>query len=122
MEMLVQATRRGMTIEEIPIQTVYGGLGQSHFNPLRDSLRIYFVFLRFLGLSLATAAVDYTVFAIAFMAGHSILAAMAAARVGAGTFNFTCNRITVFKSQGPIGSEAFTYALLLAALMTRSYS
>ena len=88
LEMLVQATKRRMTIEEIPIQTVYGGAGQSHFNPLRDSLRIYFVFLRFLGLSLATAAVDYTVFAIVFMAGHSILAAMAAARVVAGSFNF----------------------------------
>ena len=99
-----------------------GGAGQSHFNPLRDSLRIYFVFLRFLGLSIATAAVDYTVFAIAFMAGHSILASMAAARLVAGTFNFTCNRITVFKSKGPIVPEALKYALLVVALMTVSYS
>jgi glycosyltransferase involved in cell wall biosynthesis len=122
LEMLVQATRRGMTIEEIPIQTVYGGAGQSHFNPLRDSLRIYFVFLRFLGLSIATAAVDYTVFAIAFMTGHTILGAMAAARLVAGTFNFTCNRITVFKSKGPIVPEVLKYALLVVALMTVSYS
>ena len=122
LEMLVQATRRRMTIEEIPIQTVYGGAGQSHFNPLRDSLRIYFVFLRFLGLSIATAGIDYTVFAIAFMAGHSILGAMAAARLVAGTFNFTCNRITVFKSKGPIVSEALKYGMLVIALMTVSYS
>lgn len=122
LEMLVQATKRRMTIEEIPIETVYGGEGQSHFNPLRDSLRIYFVFLRFLGLSMATAAIDYTVFAIAFMAGHSILGAMAAARVVAGTFNFTCNRITVFKSKGPIVPEAFKYATLVVALMAVSYS
>src|SRR5262245_49122754 len=122
LEMLVQATKRRMTIEEIPIETVYGGPGQSHFNPLRDSLRIYFVFLRFLGLSIATAAVDYTVFALAFMAGHSILGAMAAARVVAGTFNFTCNRIAVFKSKGSIVPEAFKYATLVVALMAVSYS
>jgi len=122
LEMLVQATKRRMTIEEIPIETVYGGAGQSHFNPLRDSLRIYFVFLRFLGLSIATAGVDYTVFAIAFMAGHSILGAMAAARIVAGTFNFTCNRITVFKSKGPIVPEAIRYATLVVALMAVSYS
>jgi glycosyltransferase involved in cell wall biosynthesis len=122
LEMLVQATKRRMTIEEIPIQTVYGLPGQSHFNPLRDSVRIYFVFLRFLGLSIATAVVDYTVFAIAFMAGHSILGAMAAARVVAGTFNFTCNRITVFKSKGPILPEAIKYATLVVALMAVSYS
>ena len=122
LEMLVQAAKRRMAIEEIPIQTVYGGPGQSHFNPLRDSLRIYFVFLRFLGLSLATAAVDYTVFAIAFMAGHRILGAMAAARLVAGTFNFTCNRITVFKSKGPIVFEASKYAVLVVVLMMVSYS
>jgi len=122
LEMLVRATHRRMAIEEIPIQTVYGGAGQSHFNPLRDSLRIYFVFLRFLGLSIATAGIDYTVFAIAFMAGHSILGAMATARLVAGTFNFTCNRITVFKSRGPIVSEALKYALLVVALMTVSFS
>lgn len=122
LEMLVQATKRRMTIVEIPIQTVYGGAGQSHFNPLRDSLRIYFVFLRFLGLSIATAAVDYTVFAIVFSAGHSILAAMATARAVAGSFNFTCNRITVFKSKGPVVAEALKYALLVVLLMTVSYS
>ena len=122
LEMLVQATKRRMAIDEIPIETVYGGAGQSHFNPLRDSARIYFVFLRFLGLSIATAAVDYTVFAIAFMAGHSILAAMATARLIAGTFNFTYNRIAVFKSRGPIASEAAKYGLLVVALMLVSYS
>src|SRR5258708_16606400 len=57
-----------------------------------------------------------------FRGGHRILAAMAAARGVAGTFNFTCNRITVFKSKGPIVSEALKYALLVVALMTVSYS
>jgi glycosyltransferase involved in cell wall biosynthesis len=47
LEMLVRAAERRLPVEEMPIETVYGGAGQSHFNPLRDSLRIYSVFLRF---------------------------------------------------------------------------
>lgn len=121
LEMLVRATRRRMTIEELPIATVYGSFAQSHFSPLRDSLRIYFVFLRFLALSLVTAAIDYTVFAIVYVAGASILASFVAARLVAGAFNFTANRTVVFRSRGGVPVEAGKYALLVAALMAVSY-
>src|SRR5262249_16001168 len=43
LDMLIRATEERIPIAEIPIETVYGGPAQSHFNPLRDSLRIYFV-------------------------------------------------------------------------------
>jgi len=45
LEMLVIASRT-MAIEEVPIATVYGDFAKSHFNPLRDSLRIYAALLR----------------------------------------------------------------------------
>ena len=47
LEMLIRATRR-MPIEELGIATVYGAFAKSHFDPLRDSLRIYSVFVRFI--------------------------------------------------------------------------
>ena len=47
LEMLIRATRR-MPIEELNIATVYGAFAKSHFHPLRDSLLIYSVFLRFI--------------------------------------------------------------------------
>ena len=121
LEMLVRATERRIPIEEVTIQTVYGSFAKSHFNPLRDSLRIYFVFLRFTGLSMVTAAIDYTVFTLAYLTGRSILPAFIAARVVAGAFNFTANRIVVFRSHGGVPAEAGRYALLVAALMTVSY-
>jgi glycosyltransferase involved in cell wall biosynthesis len=121
LEMLVRAAERGMAIEEIPIQTVYGSFARSHFNPLRDSLRIYFVFLRFTGLSIVTAGIDYTVFTAAYLAGRNILAAFVAARLVAGAFNFTANRTLVFRSRGGVPAEAGKYALLVAALMMVSY-
>ena len=49
LEMLIRATVLDVPIAEIPIQTVYGGVGQSHFRPLWDSLRICRVFARFPG-------------------------------------------------------------------------
>ena len=122
LEMLVRATAKELPIVEVPIETVYGGAGQSHFNPLRDSLRIYFVFLRFLGLSLATAGLDYLVFVMTFIATRNILGATALARGLAGTFNFTCNRAFVFQSRGEVRREAVKYASLVFALMWVSYA
>ena len=120
LEMLIRATRR-MPIEELTIATVYGTFAKSHFNPLRDSLRIYFVFLRFISLSLITAALDYATFAIVFFARDNILLSIVIARLIAGTFNFTANRIVVFRSRGPVVGEALKYATLVITLMSISY-
>lgn len=122
LEMLVRATAKALPIAEVRIETVYGGVGQSHFNPLRDSLRIYFVFLRFLGLSLATAGLDYLVFVMTFIATHNILGATALARGVAGTFNFSYNRAFVFQSRGEFRHEAVKYTSLVFALMWVSYA
>lgn len=121
LEMLVRATALDAAIEEVPIATVYGTFAQSHFNPLRDSLRIYFVFIRFLGLSLVTAAIDYSVFAIIFKALHRILVATMMARAVAGTFNFVANRNVVFRSRAGVAFEAVKYVALLIVLMSISY-
>ena len=121
LEMLVRATARDMTIEELPIATVYGDFAKSHFNPLRDSLRIYFVFLRFVGLSIVTAAIDYAAFAIVFSARHNILLGTIIARAIAGLFNFTANRTLVFRSRGDVTAEALKYAAVVITLMSISY-
>jgi glycosyltransferase involved in cell wall biosynthesis/SAM-dependent methyltransferase len=121
LEMLVRATERRIPIEQIAITTVYGGDTRSHFNPLRDSLRIYFVFVRFAGLSLVTAAIDYSTFAVVYAGAGNILLATVAARALAGVFNFAANRTVVFRSRGSIGREAAKYAALVVALMSVSY-
>src|SRR5262249_21723039 len=58
LEMLVRAVARELSIVELPIQTVYGVTGQSHFQPLGDSLRIVRVFLRLAG-RLSNARTDW---------------------------------------------------------------
>lgn len=60
MEMLILAARERVPISIVPIRTVYfDGNRESHFNPVLDSMRIYFVFGRFLSSSLLTAHGDY---------------------------------------------------------------
>jgi putative flippase GtrA len=122
LEMLVRAAATRMAIEELEIATVYGTFATSHFNPLRDSLRIYFVFLRFLSLSIITAAIDYAAFAVVFTARHDILTAIIVARAIAGTFNFLANRSVVFRSRGNVAAEAAKYAALVVGLMLISYA
>ena len=49
LDMLVTCKDSGQRIREVPIETIYiENNRSSHFNPLRDSMRIYFVFIRFL--------------------------------------------------------------------------
>ena len=49
LEMLVRAAINRMSIEQLPIATVYGAFAKSHFDPVSDSVRVYWVFLRFVG-------------------------------------------------------------------------
>ena len=122
LEMLVRAVEHGLPVEELPVATVYGGVAQSHFNPLRDSLRIYFVFLRFAGLSILTAAIDYSTFSIVYAQSRNLLLATSSARVIAGLFNFTANRRFTFKSSSSVQREATKYGVLVVVLMLVSWA
>jgi putative flippase GtrA len=120
--MLIRARELETPCRQIPIATVYeAGNASSHFNPLLDSLRIYFVFLRFLVSSMLTAVIDIVVFSIAFRLGGSILAGAAVGRLVGGTFNFVVNERIVFKSEGPFWFELTKYAALVVSLMAISY-
>jgi putative flippase GtrA len=122
LQMLIRARETRTTCRQIPIATVYEtGNASSHFNPLVDSLRIYFVFFRFLVSSMLTGGIDIIAFSIAFRFGASILASAAIGRLVAGTFNFLVNERIVFKSEGSFPWELTKYVLLVISLMAISY-
>jgi glycosyltransferase involved in cell wall biosynthesis len=63
LEVLLACKRTKRTVSELAIETVYlDGNRSSHFNPLLDSMRIYFLLLRFGAVSLSTAVLDNSVF------------------------------------------------------------
>jgi glycosyltransferase involved in cell wall biosynthesis len=90
---------REFEITEVPIKTIYiEGNKSSHFNPIWDSLRIYYVFLRFCGASLLTAVLDNTIFFLTLPFTHSIGWSQALGRGGAMVVNFGLARQAVFHS------------------------
>ena len=65
MNMLLKASEEDMPIKEITITTVYLEENKSsHFNPLKDSLRIYKSILKFAASSFLAFLLDYLVFLI----------------------------------------------------------
>jgi putative flippase GtrA len=110
LEMLVQAVRSGMRIRELPVHTVYEpGNPSSHFRPLVDSLKVYYVFVRFLGIGLVTATLDFAVFSVCYALGMSLFGSLATARFFAGSFNFTMNHVLVFQSGEPLRATVPRY-------------
>jgi glycosyltransferase involved in cell wall biosynthesis len=102
LEMLIDARHHAVRVIEQPIRTIYEpGNPASHFRPLRDSMRIYFVLLRFSMISLATAIIDNLTFYIVFHATGAIAGAQIAGRTAAVLFNYRSVRRAVFFSDQP---------------------
>lgn len=121
LDMLILASQT-MKINEVPIATVYKDDNKgSHFNPIIDSLKIYFVFLRFLTFSLVSGLLDFAAFSIAFFISQNVFASEGLARLFSGTCNFLFNKELVFKSKNNAVPEAFKYALLCGVNLIFSY-
>jgi glycosyltransferase involved in cell wall biosynthesis len=100
LEMLILAHHLSVPIVEEPIRTIYqAGNPSSHFNPLLDSMKIYFVLLRFASVSLLTAALDNLVFYLAYRRTGQVLASQILGRALAVTFNYWMVRRSVFYSR-----------------------
>lgn len=102
LDMLLKARENNISIKEVAIQTVYIDENKSsHFNPVLDSMRIYFVFIRFFSTSIIAAIIDNGIFAIAYIFYPSILFAQIIGRIFSICFHYTMNKNAVFKSTDP---------------------
>jgi glycosyltransferase involved in cell wall biosynthesis len=123
LDMLIAARHHGCAIEEVDIRTVYEpGNPSSHFNPLLDSMRVWFVLLRFTLLSLATAVLDNLIFLAAFGATGSIAKSQVIGRAGAVLFNYSAARRAVFLSRERHRALMPRYLLLVIASGLASYA
>lgn len=102
LDMLLISKYTGRKILEKKIETIYVENNKdSHFNPIIDSLKIYFELFRSSLISLATAIIDNIVFFIAFyFFGMSILSSQIAARIIAVLFNYPMAKRYVFIANG----------------------
>ncbi|MEG2525309.1 MAG: glycosyltransferase family 2 protein, partial [Oscillospiraceae bacterium] len=60
--MLVESKKCGFKIFEVPIETIYQETYTTHFNPFRDSLRIYAIFFKYIASSVFSTCVDLALF------------------------------------------------------------
>ena len=123
LEMLIAAHHSSVPVIEEPIRTIYeDGNKSSHFNPVVDSMKIYFVLARFGSVSLMTAVLDNLVFYLAFRHTGHILGSQILARVFAVGFNYSMVRRSVFYSKQRHKTVLPKYLLLVLVSGTVSYA
>lgn len=122
LDMLIACKHMGCGIFQVPIRTIYlNDNKSSHFNPLLDSMRIYFVLCRFAIISGLTALLDNGIFFLAYWLTHSIAEAQVLGRLAAVAFNYTAARRLVFLSQQSHGIVFPKYLLLVVCSGFASY-
>lgn len=127
--MLLHMKEQGIPFDEVKINTVYiEDNSSSHFNPIRDSIRIYGVILKFFISSIWSAVIDILIFAImcnilaCFMERNMyILLSTITARVISSLCNYAINHKIVFKSKGTMKQTIIRYYILCVCQMMVSY-
>ena len=126
--MLIETKNRSIPILEVPVETIYIEENKtSHFNPIKDSLRIYMIFGKFLFSSLSSSVLDLLLFhffcrilqgatgffgELPYIVGATVLA-----RVISAIYNFLINYRVVFKSHANIAATAVKYCMLALCQM-----
>ena len=126
--MLLLAKELEIKIKEVPIETIYlEDNTSSHFNPIKDSLKIYVVFFRFLISSLSSSVVDMVLFNIFCSLTRRmqlpfgyIMISTICARVLSAIYNFFINYQVVFKGKGSRAKAAVKYLILAVVIMLLS--
>lgn len=114
-ECLIVAKELDCQFIEVPIKTIYiDHNASSHFNPIVDSFKIYFVFIKHLISSLSSFLLDLLLFYVFYKSGLGIFIATILARILSATFNFLVSKYIVFdkKHKSTFVKEALSYAAL----------
>ncbi len=123
LDLLLNCFESRQQIREVGIRTIYeDGNKTSHFRPVLDSMKIYFIFARFVSVSLLSALIDNVVFVIVYHMSSNILGSQATSRASAIVFNYFANRQAVFHSNARVRKTMPRYLLLAGAIMLGSYA
>lgn len=120
MNVLNHIARMRVPMAEVSIKTVYiENNRSSHFRPLIDSARIYFVLFRDAIISLSSFGLDIAAFALIFAATQSIAWSVVLARGVSVVYNFVGQKFIVFpQPQGrAVTVQIAQYAALALVLV-----
>lgn len=130
--MLVESVNNGVKIREVPVKTLYDSKENhaTHFDPVKDSIRIYKIFGRMFGKFLVSAVsssvIDLTLFALFCHLFRSVIplvyvaAATILARVISAIYNYSVNYRFVFRSNSSVVNTSTKYFILAVIQMCLS--
>ena len=119
--MLIECKNDGIEIKEVPIQTVYINNNEtSHFNPLKDSIIIYKLFIKYVMAAISSFVLDMLIFCFLLTFSfinndYNILIYTIIARVISSIYNFITNSKLVFKNSNK--SSIIKYIILAVVQM-----
>jgi len=126
--MLLHAAHNDIPILEETIETVYiDDNSSSHFNPLRDSMKIYMCIFKYIASSLIGFGVDFVALLLfkwltaGMGAEKSLLISVVLARIVSAGVNFAINKTVVFHSKGDWKKEFGKYAVLAVVILVANY-
>lgn len=124
MNVLLECSRKRIPIKEIKIQTVYLDDNMtSHFDTLKDSVRIYREILKFSAASLGSFLVDYGMYVVLMLilsgweSRMALLISNVGARIVSAGVNYTLNRRVVFHSDASPLKSLMQYIALAAGIL-----
>jgi len=99
--MLIDCKEKNIKIDEVEIETIYlNSNANSHFNPLKDSIKIYRLFMKYFFVAISSFILDIILFC-AFIGvlriSSKILAATILARIISSVYNYIINSNLIFK-------------------------
>ena len=99
--MLIECKTYDIKIQEVTIKTVYINKNEgSHFNPIKDSLKIYKLFFKYIISAVSSFLLDillFTLFVNIIKIDQKIIVATILARIISAIYNFVINSKLVFK-------------------------
>jgi putative flippase GtrA len=111
--MLLDFGMNNIPFTEVEIQTVYiDENATSHFDPIRDSIRIYKQILKYILSSVGSFLIDIGLFFILKLLFSSITLCTVIARIASSVFNYTFNKKLVFGSKGSTAKSLIKYYAL----------
>lgn len=129
MNMLLHAAEEGIHIHEVFIDTVYiNDNDSSHFNVIKDSIKIYAVIFKFVFSSLFAFLVDFVLlYVMKWLAAGivdptlNMMVCVFSARAISSTVNFMINRKIVFKDKGGIWASLVKYYSLVIIIAAANF-
>lgn len=119
MNMLLKFCKKEIPIKEVTIQTVYKDKenSTSHFNIIKDSIKIYSTLFKYVSSSFFSFLIDYISFIVIMLFTNQLIFSNIVARIISASINYNLNKKYVFNSKIPLIESLSKYALLCVFIL-----